>query len=157
MYNAVADILGEKGVGFRNGAELTAGTELVGMLSNILFEILPKECLERLEIWSFRLPSLFNPLLKATYNDPARNGHKRLPQLSHADLTRMSEKLLRVRAQPNLQTNQWSNVSTAIGDLAGGLVKYCKYLDSSAQRVNVMHHQMEPARVPKRGDSDAEV
>ena len=91
LYNAVIYVLDEKGVGFRNGAELTAGKELVGVLTDVFFEILPKERLERLESRSFRLPSLFNPLLGPAYNDPARNGHKRLPQLSHADLTRMSE------------------------------------------------------------------
>ena len=79
MYNAVINILGEKGVGFRNGAELTAGKELVGVLTDVFFEILPKERLERQESRSFRLPSLFNPLLGPAYNDPARNGHKSCP------------------------------------------------------------------------------
>lgn len=64
------------------------------------------------------------------------------------ELTEMSEKLVRVRALPSLQMKQWADVSAAIGDLAPRLQKFLKYLETSAERVNKMYKQMQPARTP---------
>ena len=67
----------------------------------------------------------------------------------------MVEKLLCVRALPSLQSPSWRSVCSAIGALAAGLEKYGKYLETSTQRINVMHAQMQPARLPRTGESDS--
>ena len=157
LYNAIIDLLGVERVGFRNGSEQTAGKELVGVLADVLFEVLPAERRKRLEDRGLHFPGFFQPLTTSVYNDPSKHRHGRLPQLTRTDLSRMVEKLLRVRGLPTLQSASWGNVSAAITALATCLDKYGKYLETTTQRVNLMHHQMEPARLPKTGESDAVV
>ena len=77
--------------------------------------------------------------------------------MTRGEMSLMAEKLMAVRALPSLQTTRWEEVSTAIGSLASGLQKYAKYLQTSTERVNILHQQMQPARLAKTGQSDAVV
>ena len=49
LYNAVIDMLEAMNLGFKNGRELTAGKELLGLLSDVLYEVFPTERLKQLE------------------------------------------------------------------------------------------------------------
>ena len=157
QYPILIDLLGAERVGFRNGCKQTAGKELVGVLADVLFEVLPAERRKRLVDHGLHFPGLFQPLTTSVYNDPSKHRHGRLPQLIRADLSRMVEKLLRVRGLPTLQSASWGNVSAAITALATCLDKNGKYFETMTQRVNLMHQRMEPARLSKTGESDAVV
>ena len=155
LYNKIIDLLRAEEVGFRDGSEMSAGKELIAVLTQVLYEVAPAERRRRLENRGVHLPDLFAPLTREQYNDPSRHKHGRLPHLTRAGISGMVEKLLRVRTLPSLQSPSWKSVSSAIGALAAGLEKYGKYLETSSQRINVMHAQMQPARLPRTGESDS--
>ena len=83
LENDIVDLLQSKRVGFRNGAESTAGKTLVRNLWSFLFEVLAPSRLQTLKNRNLVLPQLFQPLLaNEVYNNPTKQGHCRLPQLS---------------------------------------------------------------------------
>ena len=150
LYNAVINMLKAMNPGFKTGSELTVGKELVGVLSNVLYEILPTECLKRLESRGVHMSNFFHPIVGPVYSDPSKHSHSRLPQLTQVDLTGMVEKLVRVRGLPSLQTRPWCEVNAAIGDLVSGLKKYVKYLEGLTERINTMHQQCSQLIFPKQ-------
>ena len=67
LYNNIIDLLGTENVGFRNGCEQTAGKELVGVLADVLFEVLPPDRRKRLEDRGLHFPVFFsNPSRRAS-------------------------------------------------------------------------------------------
>ena len=72
LYNAIIELLGAENVGFRNGCEQTAGKELVDVLADVLFEVLPKRR-KRLEDRGLHFPVFFQPLTTSIYNDPSKH------------------------------------------------------------------------------------
>lgn len=71
MENDIIDLLAEKGLGFCNGAEKTAGKTFVRLLRSVLFELLPPACLERFKVRGLHLPEIVVSLAeKEQYNNP---------------------------------------------------------------------------------------
>ena len=104
LYNAIIDLLSGEGFVFRNGAENTAGCQLVATLSDALYQLLPEERLSHLKDRSVHLPELFQRLAGPVHNDPAKHNHGRLPPLSRKIVEEMVEKILMARALPAIQS-----------------------------------------------------
>ena len=68
-------------LGFRNGLEASVGKSFVRHLRAVFYE-LTTDRIDRLKLRGCVVPELFAPLLKAEYNNPAKQGHQRLPPLS---------------------------------------------------------------------------
>ena len=67
LYKIIDQLRAEE-VGFRNGSEMSAGKELIAVLTEVLYEVVPAERRRRLENRGVHLPDLFAPLTREQYN-----------------------------------------------------------------------------------------
>ena len=72
LYNKIIDLLRADEVGFRNGSEMSAGKELIAVLTEVLYEVVPAERRRRLENRGVHLPDLFAPLTREQFNTMIR-------------------------------------------------------------------------------------
>ena len=76
LENDIIDLLAEKGLGFRNGAEKTAGKTFVRLLRSVLFELLSPARIECFKDRGLHLPENFASLAdKEQYNNPEKSKH----------------------------------------------------------------------------------
>ena len=103
---------------------------------------------------SIVVPPQWTKLLEGgvTYNDPKTHKHG-LRALSKEMVMEWCDMLYWILLFPWLSRTKWQGVAGAARDLASCLNKYASYLESSTQRVNIMHNMLEPARCPGEGTS----
>ena len=92
----IIDLLSSRELGFRKGVGETAGKQLVNALTDVLFEILPEERLQRLKDRGVHLPEFFSPLIGRGFNNPEHHKHARLAPLSKCAVQEMVGNLLQV-------------------------------------------------------------
>ena len=76
-------------------------------LSDVLYEILPEERLQRFKDRSVHVPEVFARLQGDVRNDPTKHHHARLPTLSMKSVQEMVEKLVQARGLPAIQSSSW--------------------------------------------------
>ena len=133
----------------------TSCKRFLEVLTTVLFDVLVPERPKRLQDRNVELPPLFTELLDVTrpFNAPERSGHKRLQQMTAAQLRQGAQQLYDVLLLPWLQAKKWTEILQATRQLANGQSKYADYLESTTVHINATHAQMEPARAPGSGTS----
>ena len=141
LKNSVIDFLEDSNLGWSAAYVQVCGDRFVEILTEALRYL---DCHQStLDARCLSLPSIFSTF--SGFNKPENHGHKRKP-MEAAKLRTISKSLFSLSEEPWLDQSKWSQIKTAIVDLAKNVSSYVDQLDQQRARVNTNHSLMTPVR-----------